>query len=107
MADFLSGPKTFTFPLWQGQDITFNVKRKDSEGVEIPYDAETFAKIIFNAGTVNEIEFEAVIDGSNAQFIIDDTEVADVKTGSKWRLQFTVDGQDKTPVLGKVSRKDA
>lgn len=107
MADLLSGPKVITFPLWRGQDTYFVVKRKDPDtGEFIDYDDNTSAKIVFISGKT-ELEFPAVIDGSEAQFLIDDASVVDIKNNSTWRLQFTIDGRDKSPVIGKVSRKDA
>lgn len=107
MADLLSGPRVVTFPLWRGQDTYFVVRRKDPDtGAFIDYDETTSAKVVFISGK-NEVEFEATISGDSAQFHIDDAAVADVKNNSTWRLQFTIDGIDKAPVIGKVSRKDA
>lgn len=83
------------------------VKRKDvTTGAYINYDSGTTAKVVFNTPTA-EIEFPAVISGSEAQFFIDDDDLAEVKHNSLWRLQFTVGGKDRSPVVGKVSRKDA
>lgn len=107
MPDLLSGPTVITFPLWKGQDTYFVVKRRDPDtGDLIDYDQNTTAKVVFTSGR-NEVEFSAVISGSEAQFLIDDASVADVKNNSTWRLQFTINGRDKSPVIGKVSRKDA
>lgn len=107
MPDLLSGPRVITFPLWKGNDTYFVVKRKDpNTGDEIDYDENTTAKVVFTSGKV-EVEFQATIVGSEAQFLIDDASVVDVKNNSTWRLQFTIDGRDKSPVIGKVSRKDA
>lgn len=107
MPDLLSGPTLVTFPLWKGQDTYFVVKRRHPEtNALINYDAGTTAKVVFTLGK-EEIEFFATITGSQAQFLIDDASVANVKNNSTWRLQFTIDGRDKSPVIGKVSRKDA
>lgn len=107
MPDLLGGPKVVTFPLWRGQDTYFVVRRKDPDtGDFIDYDENTSAKIVFISGKT-ELEFPATIDGDAASFQIDDTLVADVKQNSTWRLQFTINGIDKSPVIGKVSRKDA
>ena len=107
MPDLLSGPTVITFPLWKGQDTYFVVNRRDpNTGNLIDYDENTSAKVVFTSGK-NEVEFSATIVGSQAQFLIDDASVADVKNNSTWRLQFTIDGRDKSPVIGKVSRKDA
>jgi hypothetical protein len=107
VSDFLDGPKNYVFPLWRGQDSAFVVKRKDPvTGSYINYDSGTTAKVVFTAGTV-EIEFPGVISGSQASFFIDDEDVEAVKHNSLWRLQFTINGSDSAPVVGKVSRKDA
>jgi hypothetical protein len=107
MTDFLSGPESYNFPLWNGQDTSFIVKRKNSTtGDYINYDAGTTAKIVFVSGTTS-YEFPAVVSGSEAQFSINDQDVVNVKSGSFWRLQFTINGKDKTPIVGKVVRKDA
>lgn len=107
MPDLLNGPQVVTFPLWKGQDTYFVVKRKDPNTNQvIDYDENTTAKVVFTSGR-NEVEFSATIVGSEARFLIDDASVADVKNNSTWRLQFTIDGIDKSPVIGKVSRKDA
>lgn len=107
MADFLDGPESYTFPLWRGQDTAFIVKRKNpTTGAYINYDTGTTAKIVFLSG-VTEYSFQAVISGSEAQFNINDVDVINVKTGSLWRLQFTIGGKDKSPIIGKVIRKDA
>lgn len=106
MAEFISGPKTYTFPLWRGQDSVFTVKRKNpTTGAYTNYEAGTTAKVVFTSGST-ELEFDAVVNGHTAQFIVDDEAVKDVRNGSVWRLQFTVDGIDKAPVVGKVVRKD-
>ena len=106
MAEFVSGPKTYTFPLWRGQDSVFTVNRRDPDtGQYIDYDDGTTAKVVFTSGTT-EYTFEAEIVGHTAQFIVDDQSVADVRNGSMWRLQFTVDGIDRALVVGKVVRKD-
>lgn len=106
MPDFLDGPKTYTFPLWRGQDTAFVVKRKDSEtGAYIDYDEGTTAKIVFTSG-INTYEFDAVVSGSEAHFTVNDADVVDVRSGSTWRLQFTMGGKDKSPIVGKVARKD-
>lgn len=107
MADFLDGPKNYTFPLWRGQDSAFVVRRKDATtGAYVDYDAGTTAKVVFTTGTT-EIEFAANISGSEAQFFIDDDDVVDVKHNSLWRLQITFNGSDRAPVVGKVARRDA
>jgi len=107
MADLLSGPKVVTFPLWAGQDTYFVVKRKDpNTGEFINYDSTTTAKVVFISGKT-EVEFSATIVGNEARFLIDDAGVAGIKNNGTWRLQFTIGGQDKSPVIGKVSRKDA
>lgn len=107
MADFLSGPKSYSFPLWRGQDSAFVVRRRDATtGDFLDYDEGTTAKIVFSNGTT-EIEFPATISGSEAQFVIDDEDVADVKHNSLWRLQITTNGSDRAPFVGKVVRKDA
>lgn len=107
MADLLGGPKVITFPLWRGQDTYFVVKRRDLEtGEFIDYDENTSAKVVFLSGKT-ELSFTAKIVGNEAQFLIDDASVENVKNNSTWRLQFTIDGIDKSPVIGKVSRKDA
>lgn len=107
MADFVAGPQSYTFPLWRGQDSSFIVKRKNpATGAYLDYDAGTTAKIVFTSGSTN-YEFSAVITGHQAQFTVDDEAVKDVRNGSLWRLQFTINGKDKSPVVGKVVRKDA
>lgn len=105
MTSFLNGPLSRPFPLWKGQDTTFVVNRRDAQGEYLDYDPNTTAKIVF---IINKEEFavSAEIEGHTAQFVINDTDVTGVKTGSVWRLQFTIDGRDKTPVNGKVVRKD-
>lgn len=107
MAEFLSGPKSYTLPLWRGQDTAFTVKRKNPDtNAYINFDAGTTAKIVFTSGTT-DYEFSATISGSEAHFFIDDDDVVAVKNNSLWRIQFTVNGQDRTPIVGKVVRKDA
>lgn len=107
MSDFLDGPKVYVFPLWRGQDTSFVVKRKDADtGEYIDYEDGTTAKIVFST-TTEDLEFDADISGSEAQFFINDDDVVNVKHNSQWRLQFTIDGKDKAPVVGKVARKDA
>ena len=95
------------FPLWSGEDISFVINRKDPDTQEyIDYAAGTSAKIVFNVDKADEIVIPAVISGHEAQFSIDDETVKGVKTGSLWKLQFTVSGKDKAPVIGRVNRKD-
>lgn len=107
MADFLAGPVSYMFPLWRGQDTSFVVKRKDpATGDYIDFEEGTTAKIVFVSGA-NEYVFDAVVDGHSASFVINDDDVVNVKTGASWRLQFTINGRDNAPVVGKVSRKDA
>lgn len=107
MPDLLSGPRVITFPLWKGQDTYFVVRRKDpNTGLALDYDENTSAKVVFTTGTTS-IEFQATIEDDKAEFLIDDASVVNVKNNSTWRLQFTIDGIDKSPVIGKVSRKDA
>lgn len=108
MADFLKGPLIRNFPLWSGEDITFIINRKDPETQEyIDYAENTTAKIVFNVDRDDEVTINATITGHEAQFLIDDASVSGVKTGSKWKLQFTISGLDKAPVIGRVNRKDA
>lgn len=60
--------------------------------------------MITSAGV--DMEFPAEISGHSAKFVIDDATTKNVRTGSIWRVQFTVNGRDRTPVNGKVVRKD-
>ena len=107
MADFLTGPKTFTFPLWRGQDTAFTIRRKHpTTGAYVDYPENTTAKIVFTSSNT-DYEFNAVIDGHEARFSINDDDVVNVRTNSVWRLQFNFGGADRTPVNGKVVRKDA
>lgn len=105
MADS-SGPKVLTFPLWRGQDTVFTARRKDPvSGNYVHYAPGTTAKIVFTSGQ-NVYEFAAVIDGDSATFTIDNATVYTVRNNATWRLQFTIDGRDEAPVVGKVVRKD-
>jgi len=100
------GPKVLTFPLWKGQDTKFVARRKDpASGNYVHYSDNTTAKIIFISG-VSSVEFDAVIDGETATFVIESAAVESIRNNATWRLQFTVDGRDESPVIGKVERKD-
>lgn len=103
-----NGPKVMQFPLWHGQDTEFVARRKDNDsGNYVDYAPNTAAKIIFTSGQ-NVIEVEAKkISGQYAFFVIEHALVENVRNNSTWRLQFTVDGRDESPVIGKVVRKDA
>lgn len=106
MADS-SGPKVLTFPLWRGQDTVFTARRKDPvSGNYVHYAPGTTAKIIFTSGS-NVVEIEAKsISGGIAYFDIKSADVENVRGNATWRVQFTVNGRDESPVIGKVVRKD-
>jgi hypothetical protein len=110
MAEIISGPIDYSLPIWNGQDTTFTVKRVDPSDttVFIDYDEGTTAKIVItpSLSSAVDLEFPAVISGHEALFVVNDTEVKDVRAGSIWRIQFTVNGRDRTPINGKVVRKD-
>ena len=105
MAD---GPKVMQFPLWRGQDTKFVVRRKDPvSGTHVFFTPGTTAKIVFTSGS-NVVEVEPDrIENDTASFIIRSSDVESVRNNATWRLQFTVDGLDESPVIGKVVRKDA
>jgi len=98
------GPQVLDFPLWEWEDTVFIARRKNELKDFIPYATGTTAKIIFTSGkTVIEVPGE--INGSTATFTVLSDVVANVRNGATWRVQFTVDGLDESPVIGKVSRK--
>lgn len=107
MADS-SGPKVLTFPLWRGQDTVFTARRKDPvSGNYVHYAPGTTAKIIFTSGkNVVEIQADTIINDA-ATFIVKSFDVENIRSNATWRLQFTVDGLNEAPVIGKVVRKDA
>lgn len=107
MADELGGPKVLSFPLWRGQDTKFTARRKDPiTGMAMNYSPNTVARIVFTSGKT-VAEFAATIEGDTATFTIDNDSVANIRNNATWRLQFTIDGVDESPVVGKVVRKDA
>lgn len=106
MADFLKKALVRTFPLWLGQDTTFTVNRVDSQGDPLDYDDGTELKVVFFDLDIDDIESDAVISGSAATFTIKYTDVVDVPTGGPWRMEVSVNGIDKAPVIGKVVRTD-
>lgn len=106
MADELGGPKVLSFPLWRGQDTKFTARRKDPlTGMAVNYSSGTVAKIVFTSGKT-VAEFHATIEGDAATFVIDHSQVTNIRNNATWRLQFTIDGVDESPVVGKVVRKD-
>ena len=106
MADFVESPLIEPFPLWRGEDTTVVIKRKDSDGNYIDFSENTSVKIVFVSSNVEYVA-QGVIQGHKAVIVVDDDLVVDVKSGATWRLQFTVNGRDKAPIIGKVVRKDA
>lgn len=103
MAD---GPKVMQLPLWRGQDTKFVARRRDPDsGNYVHYADGTIAKIIFVSGQ-NVVEVIGDIYGDTAMFVIHSDDVLNVRSNASWRLQFTVDGRDESPVVGKVIRKD-
>lgn len=101
-----NGPKVMQFPLWRGQDTTFIARRKDADsGNYVHYAPGTIAKIIFTSGS-NVFEIVGNIYGDAASFVIQNSIVENVRNNAAWRLQFTIDGRDESPVVGKVIRKD-
>lgn len=101
-------PTGYSLPIWNGQDTNFVAHRLDPNdpNVELDFGDNISAKIVITS-LRTELEFPAVISGSRARFVIDDEAVKGVKTGSKWRLQLTINGKDRAPINGKVVRKDA
>ncbi len=92
------------FPLWEGEDVNFSAKRKSPIGKYIPFAPKTEAKIIFTSGKTI-VEVPGVINGSVASFTVRADDVANVRNGATWRVQFTIDGKNESPVTGKVVRK--
>lgn len=102
-----SGPQVLNFPLWRGQDTSFVARRKDkNSGHYVNFAEDTIAKLIFTSGTTT-VEVEGEIKGNAVFFIVRSDEVESIRNNASWRIQFTIDGRNESPVIGKVVRKDA
>lgn len=97
-------PQILDFPLWEGDDTTFIAHRKDESGKKIPFSASTVAELVFTSGKT-VVRIPGDIAGGAATFLVKSEEVANVRSGATWRVQFTTDGVEEAPVIGKVSRK--
>ena len=106
MTDYLIDPPIAKLlPVTKGADRAFSVRRVDTNGDPVDYDAGTVSMWI-DIDPTDPTEVEATISGASASLRIPSTVCDLARSGTKWRIVWT-DGTDDIPiVVGRVKRHD-
>lgn len=85
-------------------DLAFTIRRVDG-GVPVDIAEGTTVAMYIDIDRADPTKVDAVISGSDADFVIDAAVIAAARTGT--RLQVVIDGNVDTPLLvGRIERHD-
>lgn len=98
-------PKSWIIPATKGCDRAFTVRRKDSAGEPVDWDAEVY--IVIDIDKDEPTTVQADVSGSIASFLIDSETCDSVKNATRWRIIMSDDNGLETPLaVGRFERYD-
>lgn len=93
MADYIGSPPTkYVIPVTKGADREFTLRRRNTEGDPVNWDAELYIDIDIDKTDPTRVEAE--VEGDEAVLRIESTILDLVKNSTKWRI---VRSADDTP----------
>lgn len=109
MADYIVGPPVEgkAVSLTKGTDCAFTLRRKDSDGLPIDWEAEVW--VFVDIDKKNPTKVEADVTGPDAVVRIESTTADSIKDGAAWRAVRSVDGLptlEKPLMVGYFERHD-
>jgi len=97
-------PQKWVIPVTKGCDRRFTVRRRDSEGDLTNWSADVVMVIDVDADTT--VEVDAVVNGANAEVVLESATCDQVDASSRWRLLMADDGVETALAVGTFSRHD-
>jgi hypothetical protein len=108
MADTIGQiPTQFVIPVTAGTDRQFTLLRKDSDGVAQDWAADVYINIDIDKTAPTRVD--ATVAGDTAVVRIESTVCDLVKTGTRWRIVMSTDGDDPSETavaVGVFTRYD-
>lgn len=107
MSDYVvSPPVEKLIPVTRGTDRSFTIRRVDSNGNPVPFNAGTTVYMWIDIDPANPTKVDAVVEGSAAAFLLDSSVCDQLRNGARWRAVLD-QGDLETPLLvGRFERHD-
>lgn len=98
-------PAKWVIPVTRGCDRAFTVRRRDSSGAPVNWDADVY--IVIDIDRASPSTVAAVVSGAIASFRIESTICDQVKNSTRWRIVMSDSADFETPLaVGTFERHD-
>lgn len=109
MTDYIGKPPAVkTIPVTRGTDVSFTLRRKDTDGNPVDWDSDVYVDIDIDRKTPTE-RVQASVTGSDAHVRIESDMADDLTRISEWRAVRSVPGDpslERPLVVGGFERFD-